>query len=106
MGIISTLKWLWDPRTEEDKKYMSDPLRRYTQQCIIHIIGVEEAFEKNIAFEDQDFYNDWVFRVDIKHDIQNWLAARAEKGIKLNDVWYPPSMIERIELGKVTVEEI
>lgn len=106
MGIISTLKWLWDPRTEEQKTRQSAPLRRYTQQCIIHIIGVEEVFEKNIAFEDQDFGSDWVFRVDIKHDIQNWLGARAEKGIKINDVWYPPAMIECIELGKLTVEEI
>jgi hypothetical protein len=106
MGLISTLKWLWDPRTEEQKTSQKGPLRRFTQHCIIHIIGVEETFEKYIVFEDKDFYDDWVFRVDIKHDIKNWLGARAEKGVKLNDVWYPPSMIERIELGELTVEEI
>jgi hypothetical protein len=106
MGIVSTLKWLWDPRTEEQKRYETDPLRRYTQQFMIYIKDIETVFEKNIVFEDQDFGSDWILRVHIKSDVQNWLDARAEKGVKLDDAWYPPAMIERIEVGELTVEEI
>lgn len=105
MGVIDTLKWLWDPRTEEEKRYMSDPLRRYTQQFLIHIKGIEEPFDRTVSFEDVDFGNDWMIRINLEYEVQEWLNRRAEKGVKIDDVWYSPAMIERIELGKSWVED-
>jgi hypothetical protein len=105
MGLVDTLKWLWDPRTDEQKRYETDPLRRYTQHLTVYIKGVGKPFERYIEFEDSNF-GDWYIRVDLDDDIREWLNNRAKKGIKVDDVWYPPDMIERIELGEHTVEEI
>ncbi len=105
MGLLATLKWLWDPRSEEDKRYVTDPLRRYTQNFVIYIKGVDTPFERYVEFEDAN-YGDWYIRVDIDDDVREWLNKRAKNGIKLDDVWYPPNMIERIEVGNVEVTDI
>lgn len=105
MGIIDTLKWLWDPRTEEQKRYETDPFRRYTQEVRVFIVGIEKPFERVLEYQDCEL-NGWIFRVDFDGKVRNWLNRRGEKGIKLDDVWYPPAMIERIELGGESVEEI
>jgi hypothetical protein len=105
MGVIDTLKWLWDPCTEEDKQYKTDPLRRYTQQFYIYIKGIEAPFDRSISFEDVDFGNDWMIRINLDYEVQEWLNRRAEKGVKIDNVWYPSDMIERIELGESWVEE-
>lgn len=105
MGIVDTLKWLWDPRTEEEKRYETDPLLRYTQEVRVFIVGIEKPFERVLNYQDGEL-NGFLFRVDFDLKVRNWLDRRGEKGIKLDDVWYPPAMIERIELGEHTVEEI
>ena len=105
MGIVSTLKWLWDPRTDEQKSYETDPLCRYTQEVRVFINGIEEPFVRILEYEDMEF-GDWIYRAFIDDKVKEWLDHRGEKGIKLDDVWYPPAMIERIELGEQTVEEI
>ncbi len=105
MGLVDTLKWLWDPRTDEQKRYETDPLRRYTQYLKVYIKGIDAPFERCIEFEDTK-YGDWYFRANLDYDVREWLNDRATKGIKLSSVWYAPDMIERIELGEHTVEEI
>lgn len=105
MSIIEKLKWFWDPRTEEEKRYKADPLRRYTQEVRVFINDVEAPFERVLEFEDEDI-SGWIFRVDFEKDMHNWLNRRGDKGVLIDDIWYPPAMIERIELGKHTVEEI
>jgi len=105
MSIIEKLKWLWDPRTEEEKRYETDPLRCYTQEVRVFINNIETPFERVLEFEDREI-SDWILRVDFDYDMRDWLNRRGEKGIRIDDVWYPPAMIERIELGKHTVEEI
>src|SRR6056297_1381696 len=105
MGIINTLKWLWDPRTEEEKRYETDPLRYYTQEVRVFINNIETPFERVLEFEDREI-SDWILRVNLEDDVRDWLNKRGEKGIRIDNVWYPPAMIERIELGEHTVEEI
>lgn len=105
MGIVSTLKWLWDPRTEEEKSYEADPLRRYTQEVHVFINGIEEPFVKTLEYEDREF-GGWIYRAFIDDKVKEWLGHLGEKGIKLDNVWYPPAMIERIEIGELIVEEI
>jgi outer membrane receptor for ferrienterochelin and colicin len=46
----------------------------------------------------------WLWRVDLEDEVRSWLNKRAVKGVRIDDVWYPPAMIERIEIGKHTVE--
>jgi hypothetical protein len=105
MSIIEKLKWFWDPRTEEEKRYKADPLRRYTQEVRVFVNNIEEPFERVLEFEDQEI-SGWIFRANFKRDMRDWLNRRGEKGIRIDDVWYPPAMIERIELGEHTAEEI
>jgi len=105
MSLIEKLKWFWDPRTEEEKSYKTDPLRRYTQEVRVFINDIEAPFERVLEFEDQEIRG-WYFRVNLEDDVQDWLNKRSEKGIRIDNVWYPPAMIERIELGGQTVEEI
>lgn len=105
MGIIDTLKWLWDPRTDEQKRYETDPLRRYTQEVQVYIKGIETPFDRIIEFEDTE-YGDWLMRVDIDCDVQEWLDNRAKKGVMIDNVWYSPAQIDRIKIGNVTVEDL
>lgn len=105
MGVIDSLKWLWDPRTEEQKRYETDPLRRYTQHLTVYIKDIEEPFKRYIEFEDHNF-GDWYIRVDLDDKVREWLDKRATKGIRFDRVWYPPDQILRIELGERTVEEL
>jgi hypothetical protein len=105
MGIINILKWLWDPRTEEQKRYETDPLRFYKQNFVIYIKGVDEPFKRYIDFEDRKF-GDFILRVDLEDDVHEWLDKCAKRGIRFDNVWYPPDQILRIEIGEHTVEEI
>ena len=105
MSLIEKLKWFWNPRTEEEKRYETDPLRRYTQEVRVFINDIEVPFERVLEFEDQEI-SGWYFRVNLEDDVRDWLNKRVEKGIRIDNVWYPPAMIERIELGEHTVEEI
>lgn len=105
MGLVDTLKWLWDPRTEEQVKYETDPLRRYTQTLTIYIKGIETPFERVVEFEDTEF-GDWLMRVDLDNDVRDWLDKRAKKGVTIDKTWYAPDQILRIEIGEHTVEEI
>ncbi len=105
MGLVDTLKWLWDPRSEEQKRYEAQPLRRYNQNFEIYIKGIDTPFERYVEFEDSAF-GDWEFRVNLGEEVQEWLSRRAEKGITIDKTWYAPDMIERIEIGEHTVETI
>jgi hypothetical protein len=105
MGLIDTLKWMWDPRSEEQKRYETDPLRRYTQNFRIYIKGVDTPFNRVIEFDDGKF-GDFIMRVDLDWYVREWLDNRATKGIRFDDVWYPPEQILRIEVGEHTVEMI
>lgn len=103
MRLVDTLKWLWDPRSEEQKRYETDPLCCYTQQFLIHIKGIEQPVDCSIALKDVEV-GGWLWRVDLEDEVRSWLNKRAVKGVRIDDVWYPPAMIERIEIGKHTVE--
>lgn len=105
MSFIDTLKWMWDPRTEDEKRYETDPLRRYTQNFRIYIKGVEQSIDCSISLKDVEI-NGWVWRVDLDQEVRDWLNKRAVKGVRIDDVWYPPEQILRIEIGEHTVEMI
>ena len=105
MGLVDTLKWLWDPRTEEQKRYETDPLRRYTQHFQIYIKGIETPFNRVIEFEDAEF-GDFMLRVDLDWNVREWLSNRVEKGVTIDKTWYAPDQIVRIEIGEHTVENI
>jgi hypothetical protein len=105
MGLIDTLKWLWDPRTEEEKRYETDPLRQYTQKFLIYIKGIDEPFARNLIFTDVDA-DGWMFRVNLERAVSKWLAQRGVDGVEIDDTWYPPDMILRIEMGEHTVKEL
>lgn len=114
MGIVSTLKWLWDPRTEDEKSYSKwseqAPLQRRTQELVIYIRDRTEPFRCDYTQEDFRT-SDWTFRRASNDGIFNdylneWLGERGSKGIRIDDIWYSPEMIERIELGESVLEAI
>ena len=106
MKLLDTLKWLWDPRTEEQKRYETDPLCRYTQNFRIYIKDVPDPFVRVLDYEDTRYGSFGVFRVDLDWNVQEWLSNRGSKGVTIDQVWYAPDQIVRIEIGEHTVENI
>ena len=106
MGIVDSLKWLWDPRSEEQKRYDEDPLQRYTQTLHIYIKDVPDPFVRVLDYEDTRFGSLGVFRVYLDRNVQEWLDKRSEKGVTIDKTWYAPDQIVRIEIGEHTVELI
>jgi hypothetical protein len=104
MGLVGTLKWLWDPRSKEQKRYDEDPLQRHTQTLHIYIKGVPEPFVRVLDYEDTKYGSLGVFRVDLDCRVNEWLVNRGTNGVKIDQVWYAPDQIVRIEIGKHTVE--
>jgi hypothetical protein len=105
MGIIDTLKWLWDPRSEDEKRYKTDPLRKHSQKLKVYLRDTEQPLE--ITFTRSDFQTGFgPLRYDIDYEVNRWLRGRTSNGIQVDGVWYSPNQIERIELGEKTVEEI
>lgn len=114
MKMLETLKWLWDPRSDEQKAYakweQETPLQRRTQELVIYIRDREEPFRCD--YKQEDFQSgDWSWRrassVSVFNGYLNdWLNDRGSKGIRIDDVWYSPEVIERIELGKSVLEPI
>ena len=111
MGILDTLAWLWDPRDKDQKAYdawnKTEPLQRHTQELDVYIVGIEQPFKRVLTFEDFEIGGIFdTMRVNLDDEVSQWLARRGRNGVKIDDVWYSPSQIERIELGKKTVESI
>lgn len=109
MSLIEKLKWFWNPQTEEEKAYETDPLRRRNQFMKVYVKGLDNPFVKVYSQEDVKV-NDWVFRDanenSFNSDLNDWLAKRGSNGIRIDNVWYAPESIDRIELGQQTVEEL
>lgn len=112
--IMNTLKWLWDPRSDQEKAHeeweKTAPMMRRTQKLTVHIKNMEPF---NIFFSRTDIdYKDfgtqrWASEKDIFEDqLRKYLGNRGTKGIQIDSVWFSPEVIERIELGEQTVEEI
>ena len=112
MGLISTLKWLYDPRTDEQKAYdewnEKTPIQCRTQDLYVFIRGREEPFVVEFTKTDEvygDFSLRWAsnYKTFISY-LEDWIEARWTKGIHVDGVWYSPEMIERIELGESKLE--
>ncbi len=106
MKLIDTVKWLWDPRSKEQKRYDEGPLQRYIQTLNIYIKDVPDPFVRVLDYEDTRYGSLGVFRVDLDCRVNEWLVNRGTNGVKIDQVWYAPDQIVRIELGEQTVEVI
>ena len=114
MGIVNTLKWLWDTRTEDERAYSKwskqAPLQRRTQQIFVYIKDREEPLSCNVVDTDVRT-SDWTYRRASNENIFNdylndWLGERVSKGIRIDNVWYSPETIVRIEMGESRLEAI
>ena len=109
MSLLEKLKSMFDTRTEVEKAYEMDPLRRRTQYMKVYIKDISAPFIKIYSQADKK-YNDLVFRNanldSFNSDLNCWLAKRGSDGIRIDDVWYGPESIVRIELGQQTVEDL
>jgi hypothetical protein len=109
MSLIEKLKWFWNPQTEAEKAYETDPLRRRNQLLKVYIKGVDNPFIRVYSQEDVRG-RDWVFRNanenSFNSDLNSWLDKRGSDGIRIGNVWHAPESIDRIELGQQTVEEL
>lgn len=110
MRILDTLKWLWDPRDAGEKAYdawnTKTPLQRHMQTVFIYIKGQDTPFKRGLVYEDISLGSLGNYRVDIDDKVTTWLGRRGTKGVKIDNVWYAPDQIERIEIGEKTVESI
>jgi len=107
MGLLDTLKWLWDPSTPRQKAYAAwdnaTPLQTHTQYFTVWLTGIAEPFEisnKVYDFAGGSFGN-------IRINLDDYTQRRRDKwgahGITIQGVFYPPARIEKIEIGRVEV---
>lgn len=114
MSFIEKLKWLWDPRTEDDKAYAKwnaeTPLQCRTQRLRVYIQGEAEPILTDYVQEDweQEGYTmRWATSdTSFNRHLTDWLARRGTNGIKIDNVWYSPESIVRIELGESVLEDL
>lgn len=110
MGLFDTLKWLWDPREPEQRAYdawdKQTPLQRHTQYLKIYIKGRAEPFEQKLEYEDCNLGDLGNWRIDLDDKVKEWLEKRGTRGVRIDNIWYAPEQIERIEIGEKTVEPI
>lgn len=107
MGLFKTLKWLWDPRSDEDKAYAAwdaaTPLQTHTQYFTVWLTGIAEPFELSTKFHDFSAGGLGNMRMDVEYCTQSMSDKWGAKGITIRGVFYPPSRIEKIEIGRVDV---
>ncbi len=109
MSLIEKLKSMFDTRTEAEKAYQNDPLRRRTQYMKVYVKGLDKPLIR--VYSREDFtVGHYMFRnADVNSfnpDLNRWLAERGSNGIRIDNIWYAPESIDRIELGEQTVEEL
>lgn len=109
MGLLDTLKWMWDPRTDDEKAYAAwdaaTPLKTYTQHFTVWLTGIAEPFELSTKFRDFAGGGVGNIRVDIDYHTQALRDKWGTKGITIRGVFYPPARIEKIEIGRVDVAD-
>ena len=107
MGLLDTLKWLWDPSTPEQKAYAAwdaaTPLQTHTQHFTVWLTGIAEPFELSTEFHD--FYGGSFgnMRIDVDYYTQRLRDKWGANGITIRGVFYPPARIEKIEIGRVDI---
>ena len=107
MGLLDTLKWLWDPRTPEQKAYdawdKATPLQTHTQYFTVWITGIVEPFEISTKVYDFSVGSFGNMRIDLDYYTQRRLDKWGTNGITIRGVFYPTARIEKIEIGRVDV---
>lgn len=114
MSFIETLKYLWDPRSDNKKAYdkwdQETPLQRRTQKLNVYIKNQETPITITYSQKDQESGFGtlrWASNEDTFDSfLKEWLGNRGSRGITIDWVWYSPDSIERIELGEQIVEAI
>lgn len=115
MSFIKKLKWFWDPRTDEDRAYakwnQETPLQRRTQTLDVYIKNRETPI--TVTYSQEDIQTGGMGKLRWASNentfdlfLKEWLSNRGSQGITIDSVWYSPESIERIELGKQTVEDL
>jgi hypothetical protein len=112
-SIKDTLKWLWDPRSDQAKKYQEwenkTPLKRRTQKLTVFIKDKEPV---GTVFSRKDIDNELIkLRLASDKDVfedqlHEWLSQRGTKGILIGSAWFGPEVIEWIQLGEQTAEDL
>ena len=107
MGLLDTLKWLWDPSTPEQKAYAAwdkaTPLQTHTQHFTVWLTGIVEPFELSTEFHDFHGGSFGNMRIDVYYYTQRLRDKWGTKGITIRGIFYPPARIEKIEIGRVEV---
>ena len=107
MGLLDTLKWLWDPSTPEQKAYAAwdkaTPLQTHTQHFTVWLTGIVEPFELSTEFHDFHGGSFGNMRIDVDYYTQRLRDKWGTKGITIRGIFYPPARIEKIEIGRVEV---
>ena len=111
MGLFSTLKWMWDPRTAEEKAYeqwdKTAPLRRKTQTMTVYIKDIADPIAVSFSLKDRiTGFGTWRVTEYFEDYANDWLKERAKHGIRIDDVWYSPDQLVRIECGEIETSDI
>ena len=83
---------------------------RRVQSLNVYIKGISKPFEINFVRED---YKIGQWRCDEASNLETfeihlktYLDARGTKGIRIEDTWYSPASIDKVELGKMSYQEL
>lgn len=114
MKLLEALNNFLDSRSDEEKAYDSwnakTPLQRRVQRLRVYIQGEAEPILTDYVLKDRkDGFGTmrWASNEDTFNSmLRDWLNRRGTKGIQIDNIWYSPKSIVRIDLGEQTIEAI
>ena len=108
MSLWEKLKWMWDPRTEEEKAYAEwnrvTPLQKRSVTLYISIAGKSASLEMRYTLKDEYLGDDIVrWATDdslFRSRLKDYLQDIPEKGLMVGNYWYSPKMISKVFVGE------
>ena len=108
MKLLEALNNFLNPQDDQEKAYnlwnAKTPLQRRVQRLRVYIQGESEPILTDYILKDREFSVGkmrWASNEDkFNRMLRDWLKSRGTKGIQIDNIWYSPESIVRIELGE------
>lgn len=111
MGLFNYIADILGVRVSDQEKPPIVRLKRRKVEVRAYIRDLPEPVDTVWIVEDRDVDGDWYWAwasndESFKEEINKKITNSFTKGFKCGNTWYAPSLIQRIELGEETVEDL
>ena len=108
MSLWEKLKWMWDPRTDEEKAYAEwnrvTPIQKRTVTLYVAIEGKSTDLQMRYTVKDEYLGDDVVrWATDdslFRSRLKDYLQDIPEKGLMAGKYWYAPKTISKVFVGE------